>query len=83
MIQLGAYRHTGLLCRLYHDGTDLFKRRYALMQLRMRDDHGRTEFLRRVDHSEQTFQVGRVEGADRTFPIFRYCKDFLQVNKHL
>ena len=53
------------------------------MQLRMGDDHGRAEFLRRVDHSEQTLQVGRVERADRAFSFFRDCQDFLQVNKHL
>ena len=83
MIELHTNRNAGFLCRLYHYGTNLFERRNVLVQLRMGDDHRCTEFLRRVDHCDQTFQIGCIESTDRTFSFFRDRKDLFQVNKHL
>ena len=82
MIELYTDRHAGLLCRLHHYRTDLFERRNTLVQLRVGDDHRRTQLLSRIDHSQQTFQIGRIKSTDRTFSFFRDRKDFLQVNKH-
>ena len=54
VIEVDADGNACPLCKLHHDWPDLPNGRDAFMALRVRDDDGHVELLRRAEDGEQT-----------------------------